>query len=328
VDVHWIRLQGAAVAQDVRIPLAPRRGSTGSVNQIQLLDNGDAIAAIAELAAPFDPMTPVAGVASALAVDRAGRTAYIAVAQAVYAVPIPAGGAPVLLGWLIGGANGLDVDADGNLIAAVVDTLQGKSLIVRVDLGTWTSTVLGTTPNNHNGLVYERATGFFVYATNGLSATPACYWMDAAGRSTVLATSLPGVPSSVSIRHDPQPYGRPTPGSSRYAWQAWPSPGGLPQIGNAGFGLHVEAVPGPGGPGVVLAAAAEGYAVVLGAEVWLAPATLVSFGGILPGRTLALPLPAIPTLIGQSVFFQSVHPDPGAPAGLAATEGLRVTLLR
>jgi hypothetical protein len=85
------------------------------------------------------------------------------------------------------------------------------------------------------------------------------------------------------------------------------------------------ASPSGNAAGALLASTTTGSMPVAGIELLLGVQSLVFAGQVPPSGAIALPLPFDSNLVGASIFFQSIHADPG---GLAASNGLRMTVLQ
>ncbi len=127
-----------------------------------------------------------------------------------------------------------------------------------------------------------------------------------------------------------QPYGHPTGGAGGFE-PALSAPG--PWLGNSSFGVTIRGGAG-GAPGLVVLGSAPSSLPVAGFEYLIDPAAVIGsiltvLGGSQPGEgtgTVALPLPPSPVFAGVRLYSQAVIADAGAPAGVAATHGLRVDL--
>jgi hypothetical protein len=129
-------------------------------------------------------------------------------------------------------------------------------------------------------------------------------------------------------------YGRGTAGSGGLVpvidWD-----GGIAQVGNAGFRLAGRDM--LGGSAAVLLLGARAAAIgVAGIELAVDPTQpLVSFvmptggGGSGQGSaSMPIAIASNPALAGGTVYAQWLTLDPAAPAGLAASRGMRLTLCR
>lgn len=135
----------------------------------------------------------------------------------------------------------------------------------------------------------------------------------------------------------PQRFGRATAGTSGFAPSLF-SLGGFPRVGNQSFALLVAGGLG-GAPGAVLTSLGDAPGLALfGGTVWIDPARLalqfpIALSGppAVPGvgaAGLFLPLPATPSAAGLRLVSQTFLIDPGAPAGIAMSPGLDVTVSR
>lgn len=134
-----------------------------------------------------------------------------------------------------------------------------------------------------------------------------------------------------------QRYGSATAGSGGHL-PSLESSGGFPHLGNGGFGLDVRGGLGGAAGAVVLAWAPSPGIPLLGGTLWFDPsAILIGLGVALSGApgapgagaaTLPLAIPANPALDGARMFQQALVLDPGAPAGIAMSQGLSIELCR
>ncbi|MCI0587852.1 MAG: hypothetical protein L0323_13540 [Planctomycetes bacterium] len=367
ISLHVVNLTGNAATGITTIPLgtsapgpvSPTSPPAAWVGQAALLPNGDVVVAVNALGLPGPlagqilgivstasgtvtpvPVTPVPpGIMNALAVDASGPGAPIAyfgmfqsptfLQSTIYSVPLPGGGAPTTVltfgpnPWI--GLTNLALDCSNQLW---MTAFGGPPNLFHAGAAVPLSPPLG----NLNALAVEDATGALALATTFPSPFPwSVVRRTPAGVATLLA-SAPlggwGAPSGLTVNPNPEAYGPATPGASTYSWELCPNAGGLPEVGNAGFSLAVAA---NGSPAAGLVAASLGSANLpdflgLGFTLLLDPAQI-----LLPptphGGTINLPIPNDPTLVGAHLYFQSFHLDGGAPAGIAATEGVEVTVL-
>jgi hypothetical protein len=151
---------------------------------------------------------------------------------------------------------------------------------------------------------------------NALQPTPAGYF-------DVFATRLDLLPRGTAT------FGSPTPGCAGLpAIDAAASP----RVGSVQFAVDCERAP-PSAPGLC-ALSSAGLAnplVVLGARVWvdpLAPAlALLPIASTASGTArVPVPIPPHPELAGAKVFAQFLWADACAGGGVAASDGLRVTV--
>ena len=109
--------------------------------------------------------------------------------------------------------------------------------------------------------------------------------------------------------------------------------GGPPRPGNTDFGVELAGALGGAWTSFVLGLDPLEHPLGGGNTLWLLPRFFWGAGpaaGTGPGtgeRSLALPLPADPALVGLTARIQGYVPDPANPAQLALTELLLVTLL-
>jgi hypothetical protein len=343
LDLHVITLDGLAVATDTRIKIGsipPNYG--GTIDTIDVLPSGDLLIAVAmpdqppfngsplgvvsttnQTVTPIPVSRPPGAGVTAMATD--GQTVYLVVCECltpplfpyfIYTVPITGGIPQLFLPTTATG--GIAVHRDGNIYVSTRP-------VQRIDPVTKQVTVVGDPPGSPVGLDIERTTDDLVFPLNGLSASGrGVYRMSLSGESVRLATIPSGIPTSIAVRHDPWTYGLDTPAQSNYRWRTEPNPGGLPRIGNAQFGLHLDATPSGNAAGALLAASASGSTQVAGVELLLG-GTIIFAGNVPASGDVPLPLPVAPALVGVTVYLQSFHLDPG---GLAASNGVRMTVLQ
>jgi len=348
IELHEIFISGSAAVVDNKIPIGVLARPRGGVNSVALLPNGDALIAVDGLQStpPLNgaqaaivqrngtvipvPLTgTITGIASGITADRTGTTGYIAILPSgspisnIYSFALPRGGAATQVGTLRGG-NALAVDGAGRLLSTSISPVA----IVSLDPATGVQTVVGSTGTNPNGVNLEAATDSAVYVLNGLGSNGLeVGWIDQNGVAQGLTNQLTGVGSGIAVLDDPRTYGASTPGTFDYGWQAAPSLGGLPRVGNAGFGLHVMATTGGSPAGFLLAATRGGSSTVFGVNLLLNQAAIIPLQPVPPNGMVPVPIPAHAP-VGLDLFFQSFHLDTGAPLGLAASDGLRLTLLQ
>ncbi|HET6203663.1 MAG TPA: hypothetical protein VFI25_12785 [Planctomycetota bacterium] len=365
ISLHVVTLTGSVATGITTIPLgtsAPGSLPLAQVGQADLLPNGDVVVAVTGLGPPGPlagqilgivstasggvtpvPVTPVPpGIMNALAVDASGPGAAIAYfgmfqspigsESTIYSVPLPGGGAPTTVLTFgptpVIGLTNLALDCSGQLR---MTAFNGPPNLFTVDPVTATSAPLSPPLGYLNAVAVETATGDLALATFTPSPYPfSLVRRTSAGGAVLLASAPPGgwgVPAGLAVNPDPEPYGPATRGTFTYAWSLCPNPGGLPTAGNAGFSLTV-ATNGPSAAGVVaagLGSASLPNFLGLGFTLLVDPAQVLFVGS--HGGTIPLPIPNDPTLVGARVFFQSFHVDGGASAGIAATEGVEVTIL-
>ena len=140
------------------------------------------------------------------------------------------------------------------------------------------------------------------------------------------AWELPGASPFVSL-------GGGTPGSGGFAARHFQS-GGLPRVGNVGFGLSGDQLVGGAGVALFLGlvdiqAPAVGGIYHVGAQVAFFPATASGAGPGAGNFTVNVPLPADPFLVGLPLITQFGAIDAGAadPSGIVLSNAMRTTLL-
>ncbi|HKB14567.1 MAG TPA: hypothetical protein VKF62_00800 [Planctomycetota bacterium] len=285
---------------------------------------------------------PPFGFANAVTTDAAGTTAYVGMFGAmlisqVWSVPLPNGGAPSLVADLPAGVTSLARQNDGTLIAACIGGPPNLFSIDPTAPSPGNVTPIVTSIGEMNAVAVETVTGnFAVGRTNSSGPPSAAFWITPGGAATLLSLGPPfsawGVLSGVAIHPDPESYGSGTPGTNAYAWSLAPNAGGLPTLGNASFNLTLSSIPAcaPGVYAVSLGKAAPPIPIA-GVSLNIDPALLV-FVAPLPSpcsttATVPLGIPPDPTLVNGKVFVQTFHFDAGAPSGIAASDGVEVTVL-
>jgi hypothetical protein len=349
IDLHVLTLSGSAAAADVQISVGISGagsfpGQIGRIAQCALLPNGDVLVGVDSIASgplagqilgTIDlaagtvspvPVVPVpAGFLNALAIDAAGTTAYLGMLTSVtlstiQTVPVPGGGSPALLVALADTVTNLSVESAGSLVAAG-GTIAG---LYRVTLA-GTVTPMPGAAIFPNAVAVEAVTGGFALGSS-LSG-PTAYWLSALGPTTTLASLGTGYMSGIAVSPNPEAFGTGSPGNNLYSWALAPNPGGLPTAGNGSFSLTVGSSPGTA-PGIWAASLLPGTGIpILGVAVWIDPSTLLTVQPLPPSGTIPLPIPPLPSLAGQRVFFQTFHLDPGAPSGFASSGGVEATVI-
>ena len=291
------------------------------------------------------PMTPAPpfGFANAVATDAGGTTAYVGMFGAmlisqIWSVSLPNGGAAALVAEIPAGISSLARESAGTLVAAC---LGGPPNVFSIDPSSpypGNVTPVPTSIGEINAIAVEAVTGnFAAVVTSTSSPPPKAYWMTAGGAANLLSSGLApfgywGVPSGIAVNPDPEAYGTATPGTNAYTWSLTPGAGGLPTVGNASFALTLLSSPACA-PGVFALSLGKLVPPVPTAGLFLNidPGLLV---GVLPlampcatTATIPLGIPLDPALSGAKVFVQTFHFDAGAPAGIAASEGVEVTVL-
>lgn len=342
IELHEIALAGslAVTIRTTTIGTVSMGASFGGgIKQIAMMPNGDALFCVSGLdqqlplngdsigrfSASTGTVSRVSAPSSvadlnALAFDRDSSTIYVASqpfgspATTILAVPL-AGGSATVVGSTNGGG-GLAVASDGSVL------LGGYRGIERFDPATGTSVPVGAPPSIINGLSIEAATDNPIFVLNGIQ-NAGVYWMDATGSAHLLTAAITGVGSGIAALDNPRTFGTDTRGNSTFRWETTPNAGGLPRITNAQFGLQIVASGGDA-TGAVLFGQVRTSLTFLGFELLVQP--LLSFPLAADG-SVPLPLSAT-TPVGLSLVMQSVHLDPGAPQGIAASDGVRMTTMQ
>jgi photosystem II stability/assembly factor-like uncharacterized protein len=236
-----------------------------------------------------------------------------------------------------------DPHAAGRVFRA--DAVHGWS---RSDDGgsTWTSLGIGANP--HSGIAFHPDQPDLVYLADDAGTA----WVSGlAGAQPTPAFQTPAGNGVSGIAFDPSdgtlllatlgesafelpafgPYvkvGAGTPGTGGVAPSHFAS-GGLPQLGNATWGLAVADAQ-PAAAVVVGVGLTEVALPILGGVLIAGPPYALQLAGVADGAgaaTFGLPLPATPSLAGASVVSQALAVDAGAPAGLAFSAGFAITLM-
>ncbi len=350
IHLHEILLAGTSAASDVKVfvgTVADPFG--GGIHQVAVLPDGNALIAVGGLAATAPLNGALLGVvdfaagtvsplalppglgshATALAVDRAGATAYAYVAPTeaspfgdLYAVPLASPASATKLASALQDVSGLAVDGKGRVLAAASFP---SPAIHAVDPLTGSIAKLAS-PADVNGLGLEAATDQAVYVHNGATSPPGVYRLDAMGTSHLLTTGVTGVASGVDVRANPRTYGDGTAGLATYDWQVAPNPGGLPRVGSASFTLTVSSTSGSAA-GVAYASFNPASFPFLGTTALIDPVGSFAAGNVPADGTVPVPIPADPALVGVATYFHSFHLDAGAPFGLASSPGLLAVVL-
>jgi len=158
--------------------------------------------------------------------------------------------------------------------------------------------------NDVSGIALDPSNGTLLLATLGESAF-----------------ELPGFGPYVKL-------GAGTPGAGGVAPSHFAG-GGLPQLGNAAWGLRVVDAQ-PGAAVFVGVGLTEVALPILGGVLIAGPPYALQLAGVADGAGAAafgIPLPATPSLAGASVVSQAIAVDAGAPAGFAFSAGFATTLM-
>ncbi len=336
IDLHEITLNGTMAVPILKTPIGTVSAFAqfgGGISQIHVLPNGDAILVLADLdvspplnGAPLayyslltGTVTPINATLNgstfgqSVTADADNELIYVAMYQGSMQVfEVPFSGGPGTFVGSMGGAPGMAMNSDGLIVSA------GSSSIQFMDPATGIVTTGPIVGSNINGLSIEAATDSPVCVLNNLSGPPGVYRVDPSGTVHLLASNYTGVGSGIAVKTNPRTYGAFTPGNETYRWVATPNAGGLPQQGNLSFGIQLNASNGDA-TGALLFGVGPNSANVLGFQLLVNAA--LSFPMPTNG-SVSLPIPAVTTPIGMRVYFQTLHADPGAPQGIAASDGL------
>ena len=328
-ELFVLTLSGLTVADYEKISIGTLTNGPAFISEILLLPGGDLlVSGLSDAGIVFrvslkkrkvTPLTisglPFTPFASAIALDVTGTAFYMTDVFAPYHVRKVGvnGGAARLVGTA--GQHGLmATDHTGQIYIPIVAS---ESTIDRMDPVTGIVTTVGVSGGTANGLQIEPATGKIVFMTNGYGGGPAgqVRIMDpVSGRYTDLSASRSGTASGVAIAPNPATYGEGTPGSASYTWQTATNPGGLPRIGNAQFGARVVSSSADS-TGALLAATAPGHLPILGMMLLLDAGTTTFLGSIPASGDIRLPIPSLPSLVGQKLFLAERPPRRRSAAG-------------
>ncbi len=326
VDLHIIRLNGLAVASDTLIPLGTATADADRVEGIAVLPSGDAIVVtfIGGVGAMVrvsttGVVTPIytSGYLGPVAVDSRGTTVFFVTGTGIEALPV-------------GGGQSTLVHADTSISdlqflppAALMFIRRGA--VYLFDL----ATLVATNVHSESCLgclstcVVERTTGALVYTNAPIGlGNGTMGWAFPGG--TFQRLGAVNATRDITLVDSPSTYGTATPAAHTYYWLTAFNPGGLPRIGNGSFGLQLGVQPPGTAAGMLVLGLTPGDVQLFGVRILLDPANLIPLLPVPPNGTLLLPIPAEPSLVEQSLFFQSFHLDAG---GLAASDGLKVTFM-
>lgn len=345
-ELFLLTLNGLAVVGIERVPFGngiyPTHASGADITEVRQLPDGDLLVSgstsqgrLFHFDLDTHAVTPivVSGISASthlnsIELDQAAQNVYSTdPLNLVDVFQVPVGGGVAQPVGTVGMHSVTAKEHDGRLLFGVFAAPQR---IERLDPTTGFVTTVGYTGGNINALAVEPATGTIAFVTNGYNG-PArrVRLMDpVTGAYTELGTLPSGFPSGLDIASDPTVYGVGTSGNDSYGWYVGPGLGGLPRVGNAAFSVQATTTAAAAFAGAALFASPTAADVVFaGVRVLLDPAALVPLG-LLPGSgQVSLPIPNVAALAGQRLHLQSAHLDAGAPAGVATSTGLRVTLL-
>lgn len=311
--------------------------------------------AILDLDAPVPSLTavplrsPLTGFPGPAVLSPGGRFAYV-FTQAGSAAPpwrlfevdiddtSPSHGSVALLHTFQSGAlHHPRMEDDRRIVAAASDLGQVRTELVEIDTGVRPvavrSTPLSPSGTTVFGPFQDRASGAALYTS---LATPGSVFgndlLIAPGGPTtpmqVLASEPAagwGFPYATCIREAMQPYGRASGGAGRFRFELAPHPDGLPELGNAGFGLRVVSATATPTSAWMLFGVLPDSIQVLGLELLVQPLATVDMIVQNQRAQLGLPIANDLALVGVTVHAQALLIDNG---GLDASEGLRFTLIR
>lgn len=346
VDVHEVTVAGMLATGSSPTHIGTASGSgPGSVTQIAMLPNGDALISVSGLAdtPPLSgaaigilrhdgnvfPLTALAGItgdADAVAANRAGTVGFAAVANGpnsdIYSFSLPPAGAPSLLASLPG-VTSLSVTANGDLVAA---TSQSGGEVVRLDSVNGNILSSGWTGPFPVSIQIERPTDRAIYLLHGPSMSGTeLGWIDGGGGTFALTGTITGTPSGVDVFDNPRIYGSPSSGNAEHRWQLDPTVGSLPRAGNATFALKMTSTDSNAAGGLIGSPNRDSWSF-FGVEILLDANVLIPFGYVPSNGVVPFPIPP-GTPIGMTLYFQSYYLDTGLPIGAGASNGLQVTIM-
>jgi hypothetical protein len=362
VDLHVIELSGTAVRRDASFSVGTGGTCCGEIPQMGLLPDGRVVVAATDIAAgplsmylttsygyqgigivdtqsglitpvPIANAAQIVDVFNGLAVAPDGSAAYAGcwgpTGGEIWRVPLPNGGTATLIATLPVGLSNMAFDNHGLLWCTTLDATQS---LFRVDVTTGAFTAVATGAGALNAIHGEAVSGNFglLSATRG-TPPKSVLWMEPDGTEHLLSSPGLATPSGVAIRSNPERIGAGTAALNTWDWMLAPNPGGLPEVGNAGFSLTVSSN-GTTAPTYSLATLCGSMLPapvnVLGADVWVDLSTMLYSTSIPPTPTssLSLPIPNDTSLGGASLALQTFHLE-GPSLQIAATPGLMMTIL-
>jgi hypothetical protein len=361
VDLHVLTLRGNDVIRAALFSMGTSAGA-GEIPQCALLPDGTVLVAATDLSGgplavqqtsqynkqgigilnpksgsitvvPVTTPNPFPGVINGLAASPDGKTAYVGnyvstTGGDLWSVALPAGGDATQIATFPCGVSHVAVEADGSIL---VTALNGPPNLFRVHPVTHQVTIVPTTIGPLNAIAIERATGNYAIASaNAGVPARSLFYMTPAGQSVLLASPNRATISGVDVNHDPEPFADGSPGGATYTWFTAPNAGGLPETGNASFGIELRASPAFAGPPFVLLGTARATPPwsVLGVTLHVDPYSIwATFMPVPQGSVakVALPVPNVNGLRGLSLYGQALVLE-GATQ-LAASPGIRITIL-
>ena len=347
VDLHEIRVIGGTVVSNlVRTVGVAAPGGAGAIPQVSVLPSGDALVCVSGLmpTAPLFGATiaivtrggavqplSVAGstvvTVTAVTADPSGAVGYAAISSGgagteIHSFALPGGGATSLIAS-IDGVRALAVDSDGMLLAT---SSWAAGEIVRVDPGSGAVSSVAWVGPMPSAVQFDRASGRILYGLDGVGPSGAeLGWIDQGGGTNVLSAAITGSLSGIDVYGNPRIYGAPTPGDVEQRWVLDPSAGGVPRLGDSSFTLRMTSTASTV-VSTLIASPRPSQWSYMGVEVLLDPTWLIPFGEVSSTGVVPLPIP-IQSTLGMSLCFQGFYLDAGAPAGVGASDGIRVTVM-
>ena len=273
-----------------------------------------------------------AGVINGLAVSRDGNTVYIGAwisssSGALWAVPV-VGGTATMVAAMPFGASNVTIDQDDTVL---VTALNGPPNLFRYDPVSTALTPVPSTSGPMNAIAIESATGNYMVCTANAGLPPrSIAWRTPAGTENVLqVTPTAATLSAIDVNPNPESHGAGTPALASYHWVTAPNPGGLPEVGNAGFSVTVAASQPMLAQGLfAFSNAAIPPVSALGVNILIDPTGASLFLAILiDTATFPIPIPATPSLVSTVLFGQSFWFELVAGGGFAASPGISFTVL-
>lgn len=363
VDVHLLRLSGASVTF-AQLFSVGTSANVGEIPQLGLLPDGRVVVAATDLTAgsplaqfqtsqfnwegigildvASGGVVPIAipnlnqfpGVINGIAVSADGQTIYVgnwvsATSGDLWSVPV-SGGAATQIATFPSGPSNVAVDLDGSVL---VTTLNGPPNLFRVAAAPpHAVTVIPTTHGPMNAVEVETVTGnYFVATANAGVPVRSLLWMTPTGsQETVLQSPNLATISAIAHNPDPEAYGAAATGLSDYRWLLAPNAGGLPEVGNAGFSLTMNAAPTEPllaffflSTGTVTGITFQSLPIHIDFGNLVLDRLLISAGGPV---TVPLGIPNDNGLRGIAVFGQILMQEVTTQAG-AASPGVEITVL-
>lgn len=355
LTVRLILVQGATVSVDrhfstlMNVPA----GEVWHVSDLKQRPDGSLLAAVTQVLFTANPMPatavfaidsvgnaaslPLPGIpgGSLLAIADAGDRMVLAFLQSFFVVnaelwsqPFPGGSGQ---GWRVcqfvsvGGVGGLELDADGTLMAAVgVRTAAGAATVHRIPHAPGATPVpVAGTPASLSAAHLVPGPGLAVQCGTGTTAGDLAIVDTLAGGTKPWAKITFQEPAAIAVRGNPGLYGPASPAGPVRPWLG--SRGGFPARGNAAFGFRAGGTPGAAGV-LLLGRGKTSIATPFGTLLVDPAGGLFPLAGyVVPAAgavDLPLPLPAGPGLAGFAAALQAVQVAGAAPPAIEMSPGL------